>query len=62
MLHLPIGRLLAIGIALIPLRAAAPPAAESVQQVASLRTARSVHTATTLGSGKILIAGGMVTC
>ncbi|HET9424510.1 MAG TPA: kelch repeat-containing protein [Gemmatimonadaceae bacterium] len=61
MFHLPVGRLLALGIALIPLRASAPPAAESLRQVAALRTARSVHTATTLASGRILITGGMVT-
>lgn len=31
----------------------------SVQQVATLRTARAVHTATTLPSGQVLVAGGM---
>lgn len=34
--------------------------AQSVRQVAALRTARSVHTATTLRSGHVLVAGGMV--
>lgn len=32
----------------------------SVRQVATLRTARAVHTATTLPSGQVLVVGGMV--
>lgn len=35
------------------------PAADSVDRVASMRDARSVHTATTLGSGEVLMVGGM---
>lgn len=34
-------------------------AAESIEQVATLHTARAAHTATALRSGKVLIAGGM---
>ena len=33
--------------------------AESVERVTTLQTPRSVHTATALGSGQVLIAGGM---
>lgn len=33
--------------------------AQSVRQVATLRTARAAHTATTLPSGQVLLAGGM---
>jgi hypothetical protein len=32
---------------------------QSLQQVATLQTARSVHTATTLQSGLVLVVGGM---
>ena len=32
---------------------------QHIRQVATLRTARSAHTATTLRSGHVLIAGGM---
>ena len=35
--------------------------AESVERVATLRTGRAAHTATTLRSGHVLIAGGMAT-
>ena len=33
--------------------------AESVERVTTLHSPRSVHTATALGSGQVLIAGGM---
>ena len=36
-----------------------PEPTHSVQQVASLETARAAHTATTLPSGQVLVAGGM---
>jgi hypothetical protein len=36
-----------------------PESAESVSRVATLRTARAAHTASTLASGHVLIAGGM---
>jgi hypothetical protein len=35
--------------------------AESIEQVATLRTPRAAHTATTLRSGQVLIVGGMAT-
>jgi hypothetical protein len=42
---------------------AVPPAnvGESIEQVATLRTPRAAHTATTLRSGQVMIAGGMAT-
>ena len=51
------------GIACVALLA--PPAArlleteQSVRQVATLRTARAAHTATTLATGQVLVVGGM---
>jgi hypothetical protein len=50
-----LGALLLLGLYVEPLSTAKP----SIQRVASLGTARSVHTATTLASGQVLIAGGM---
>jgi hypothetical protein len=42
-------------------QSASPPteSAQSVRQVATLRTARAAHTATTLLSGQVLVVGGM---
>jgi hypothetical protein len=41
------------------LQPAPPPRALSIERVATLRTARAAHTATTLRSGHVLIVGGM---
>ena len=38
---------------------ATEPASSTLRQVATLRTARAAHTATTLPSGQVPIAGGM---
>lgn len=55
-----VGTLALVGVFIQP---ASPPTkpAESIEQVATLHTGRSVHTATTLQSGHVLIVGGMAT-
>lgn len=46
-----------VGVAIQPAGAIRPE--QSIERVATLRTSRSVHTATTLRSGQVLIVGGM---
>jgi hypothetical protein len=55
-----LGALALVG-ALIQPAAPPPKPAESIERVATLRTARAAHTATTLRSGQVLIVGGMAT-
>lgn len=54
-----VGGLAAVALLVQPDCARTEPA-ESLRQVATLRTARAAHTATTLPSGHVLVVGGMV--
>jgi hypothetical protein len=56
-------RLCALALLSVFVQPAFPPTkpAESIEQVATLHTARAAHTATTLRSGQVLIVGGMAT-
>jgi hypothetical protein len=56
-------RLTALGLFIIASQPGRAPrkSSESIDRVASLRTARAAHTATALGSGHVLIVGGMAT-
>jgi hypothetical protein len=58
-----VARLGALALLSVFIRPALSPTkpGESIEQVATLHTARSVHTATTLRSGQVLIVGGMAT-
>ena len=58
-----ISRLSALALASFILQSApaAKGRAESIEQVATMRVGRSVHTATTLRSGHVLVVGGMTT-
>jgi hypothetical protein len=53
-----LGRLALLSV-LVPLAFWPSKPAESIEQVATLHTARAAHTATTLLSGQVLIVGGM---